>query len=68
MTDLGIYCSVHFIPLHLHSYWREKLSICEVMFPHSQEAFEQLVTMPLFHSMTDEMQAYVIDSARRFLS
>ena len=68
MADLGINCSVHFIPLHLHSYWRKKLNVSEAMFPQSQKAFEQLVTLPMFPSMTDKMQSYVINAVKRILS
>ena len=67
MAEVGINCSVHFIPLHLHSYWRDKLNAPETMFPQSQEAFERLVTLPMFPSMTDEMQAYIIDAVKRVL-
>jgi dTDP-4-amino-4,6-dideoxygalactose transaminase len=68
MADLGINCSVHFIPLHLHSYWREKLNVSEAMFPQSQKAFEKLVTLPMFNSMTDQMQTYVINAVKQLLS
>jgi dTDP-4-amino-4,6-dideoxygalactose transaminase len=67
MANLGINCSVHFIPLHLHSYWRNTLSVSEAMFPESQRAFENLVTLPLFNSMTEEMQTYVTDAVKRLL-
>jgi dTDP-4-amino-4,6-dideoxygalactose transaminase len=68
MADLGVSCSVHFIPLHLHSYWHDTLGLSENMFPESQEAFEKIVTLPLFTSMTDNMQQYVVDSVQEVLS
>jgi dTDP-4-amino-4,6-dideoxygalactose transaminase len=68
MADRGVNCSVHFIPLHLHSYWRNKLSVSEGMFPEAQRAYEALVTLPLFNSMTDEMHAYVVEAMREILS
>ncbi|MDA9464513.1 pyridoxal phosphate-dependent aminotransferase [Bradyrhizobium sp. CCBAU 53415] len=68
MAEAGVNCSVHFIPLHRHSYWRSSLGVSAGMFPHSQQAFEQLVTLPLFNSMTDSVQAYVIEAARRLLA
>jgi len=68
MADHGVNCSVHFIPLHLHSYWRAKLCVSENMFPEAQRAYEALVTLPLFNSMTDEMHAYVVGAIREILS
>ena len=62
LATLGINCSVHFIPLHLHSYWRESLGISEKLYPESQKAFEGLVTLPLFTRMTDKMQGHVINA------
>jgi dTDP-4-amino-4,6-dideoxygalactose transaminase len=68
MADLGVSCSVHFIPLHLHSYWRDTLGVSEKMFPESQKAFEKIATLPLFTLMTDGMQRYVIDAVQEVLS
>ena len=56
MSKLGVSCSVHFIPLHLQSYWRDKLGLSETMFPEAQKAFECEVTLPLFTRLTDEKQ------------
>ena len=36
----GIGCSVHYIPLHLQPYWRERYRLTPEQFPHSQRAFE----------------------------
>ena len=68
MSKLGVSCSVHFIPLHLQSYWRDKLDLSETMFPEAQKAFEREVTLPLFTRLTDEKQEFIIDSIRQLLS
>jgi dTDP-4-amino-4,6-dideoxygalactose transaminase len=68
MSKLGVSCGVHFIPLHLHIYWRDKLSISETMFPEAQKAFEREVSLPLFTRLTDEKQRFIIDATRRLLS
>src|SRR5262249_17397783 len=68
MSKLGVNCSVHFIPLHLQTYWRDKLELTEAMFPHAQKAFEREVTLPLFTRLTDEKQQYIIETTRRLLS
>jgi dTDP-4-amino-4,6-dideoxygalactose transaminase len=68
MSKLGVTCSVHFIPLHLHTYWRDKLDLSETMFPAAHKAFEREVTLPLFTRLTDEKQKLVIDATRRLLS
>jgi dTDP-4-amino-4,6-dideoxygalactose transaminase len=68
MAKLGVSCSVHFIPLHCQTYWREKLGVSEAMFPQAQKAFEREVTLPLFTRLTDERQQFIIDAMRRLLS
>ncbi len=49
----GIGCSVHYIPLHLHPYWRERYGLDKAQFPHSQHAYERMVSLPLYTRMTD---------------
>jgi dTDP-4-amino-4,6-dideoxygalactose transaminase len=68
MRQRGINCSVHFVPLHLHAYWRNTLGISQIDFPEAQKAFETVVSLPLFTSMSDEMQQYVVDVSHELLS
>ena len=53
----GIGCSVHYIPLHLHPYWRDRYGLKPEQFPHSQHAFERMLSLPLYTRMTlDDVQ------------
>ncbi len=53
----GIGCSVHYIPLHLHPYWRDRYDLKPEQFPHSQHAFEHMLSLPLYTRMTlDDVQ------------
>lgn len=53
LYDAGIGCSVHYIPLHLHPYWRDRYGLRPEMFPHSQHAYERMVSLPLYTRMTE---------------
>jgi hypothetical protein len=53
LFDAGIGCSVHYIPLHLHPYWRDRYDLKPEMFPHSQHAYERMVSLPLYTRMSD---------------
>ena len=64
MYVLGIGCSVHYIPLHLHPYWRERYDLRREQFPHSQKAFERMLSIPLYTSMTDAEVQRVVDAVR----
>ena len=49
----GIGCSVHYIPLHLQPYWRDRYKLRADQFPHSQRAFERIVSLPMYSRMTE---------------
>ena len=68
MRELGVTCSVHFIPLHRHRYWKETLGLSAAQFPKAEEAYEGLVTLPLYTTMTNDVQQYVIDAATQLLA
>ena len=68
MAEKGIGCSVHFIPLHLHPYWRERYSLKPDDFPHALQAYEKAVSLPLYTKMTDEDQERVITAVREILT
>jgi dTDP-4-amino-4,6-dideoxygalactose transaminase len=53
LYDAGIGCSVHYTPLHLHPYWRDRYGLRPEMFPHSQHAYERMVSLPLYTRMTE---------------
>jgi dTDP-4-amino-4,6-dideoxygalactose transaminase len=61
----GIGCSVHYIPLHLHPYWRERYALQPAMFPHSQRAYERMLSIPLFSRMSDGDVERVIAAVRQ---
>jgi dTDP-4-amino-4,6-dideoxygalactose transaminase len=56
----GIGTSVHFIPLHLHPYWRNTYHLQPNDFPHALAAYEHAISLPLYTRMTDEDQGRVI--------
>ncbi|MFN7726890.1 MAG: DegT/DnrJ/EryC1/StrS family aminotransferase, partial [Rubrivivax sp.] len=43
----GIGCSVHYIPLHLQPYWRDRYGLRPSQFPNSQRAYERMLSLPL---------------------
>jgi dTDP-4-amino-4,6-dideoxygalactose transaminase len=49
----GIGCSVHYIPLHLQPYWRDRYGLEASAFPHSQHAYERMLSLPIYPLMSD---------------
>jgi dTDP-4-amino-4,6-dideoxygalactose transaminase len=62
MTDSGIGCSVHYIPLHLHPYWRETYHLHPEDFPNSLAVYQRAVSLPIYTKMTNDDQTRVIQA------
>ena len=45
---------MHYIPVHLHPYYRERFGYKDGEFPVAEAAYESLISLPMFHGMTDE--------------
>jgi dTDP-4-amino-4,6-dideoxygalactose transaminase len=67
LFDAGIGCSVHYIPLHLHPYWRERYALRPEQFPQSQKAYERMFSLPLYTRMSDADVQRVVDAVRAIL-
>ena len=67
LAELGVGTSVHFIPLHLHPYWRDTLQVRPEDFPVASDAFTRIVSLPAFSAMTDEQVDHVIHAVREVL-
>jgi dTDP-4-amino-4,6-dideoxygalactose transaminase len=63
LEALGIGTSVHFIPLHLHPYYRDKYALTAMDLPIATREYKRYLSLPLFPYMTQEQVGAVIDSA-----
>lgn len=67
MADRKIGCSVHFIPLHIQPYWRDRYHFRPDDFPLAHSAYQCAVSLPLYPRMTASDQQHVIDAVRAIL-
>ena len=67
MSELGIGCSVHFIPLHLHPYWKDSCGLSAECFPIAEKLFEQEVTLPLYTRLTEADLDRVVGAVQQVL-
>ncbi len=67
MSERGIGCSVHFIPLHIHPYWRDNYRLRPEDYPHALDAYQRAVSLPIYTRMTDEDQKRVINAVKDLL-
>ena len=68
LFDAGIGCSVHYIPLHLHPYWRERYALRPEQFPQAHKAYERILSLPLYTRMSDADVQRVVDAVRGILA
>jgi dTDP-4-amino-4,6-dideoxygalactose transaminase len=61
----GIGANVHYKPVHLHSYYRERLGYREGLCPVAEAAYRCILTLPLYPAMTDTDIARVVDAVER---
>jgi len=57
--------SVHFIPIHYHPHFRERLRLGPGAFPVAEDAYRRAITLPLFPGMTDADVDDVVTAVRR---
>ena len=64
LKSKGIGTSVHFKPLHLHHFWREKLGASENSCPVASAEFSRVVSLPLYTKMDAHDVTRVVDAIR----
>lgn len=62
MAARGVGCSVHFIPVHLHPFYRDRFGFRPEDFPVAYHEFRRALTLPLFPAMTDREVDHVISA------
>jgi perosamine synthetase len=49
--NIGV--NVHYIPVHLHPFYRERFGTNPGMLPRTEAVYERILTLPIFPAMTD---------------
>ncbi len=61
LKERGVGTSVHFIPLHMHPYYRDAYHYCDESFPVAKREYYRSFSLPIFPGMTQEQISYVIE-------
>lgn len=67
LREKEIGTSVHFIPLHLHPYYRDKFGYKTEDFPNAGAAFERIISLPIYPRMTEGNVRDVIVAVRKLV-
>ncbi len=64
LSDLGVGTSVHYIPLHLMPYYRNRYRFKPEDFPVSLDAYSRALSLPIYPGLSDDQVARVVDAIR----
>ncbi len=56
-ADIGV--NVHYIPVHLHPYYRERFGTAHGNCPNAEAAYEQILSLPVYPGMSNQQVQFV---------
>ncbi len=59
MLSRGVHTSLHHIPLHLHTYYKNKYALKVNNFPNALRVYQQILSLPIFPGMTEDRVKHV---------
>jgi UDP-4-amino-4,6-dideoxy-N-acetyl-beta-L-altrosamine transaminase len=65
LADKNIFCQIHYIPVHLQPYYK-KMGFKTGDYPISEDYYSKCLSIPMYHSLSEEEQNYVISSIKAF--
>jgi len=65
LREEGIGANVHYIPVHLHPYYRDTFGYRKGDYPAAESAYGQILSLPMFPDMEPAEVKYVIEAVRR---
>lgn len=67
LRNCGIGVNVHYIPVHLHPYYRNNFATKSGLCPVAESAYERIISLPMFPAMTNDDVNRVIASVKQVL-
>jgi len=64
--NIGV--NVHYIPVHLHPYYQQRFAYAKGTFPVAERAYEELISLPMFHGMHDGDVEDVIRAVKKVMN
>lgn len=68
LRQKGIGVNVHYLPVYLHSFYRDRFGTGPGLCPVAESAYEHLLTLPLHQGMTEADVKYVVQCLKEFES
>jgi len=65
LREVGIGVNVHYIPVHLHPFYRNRYRTGPGLCPNAELAYEQILSLPMYPAMTDDDVGDVIRAIKK---
>jgi dTDP-4-amino-4,6-dideoxygalactose transaminase len=65
MSQKGVACSVHFIPLHLQDFYQRAYGYRSGDFPCAEAEFQRCVSLPIYPDLSDKEIEHIVDAVRQ---
>jgi UDP-4-amino-4,6-dideoxy-N-acetyl-beta-L-altrosamine transaminase len=66
LQENNIFSQIHYIPVHLQPYYKENFGWKSGDFPVAEDYYQKCISLPVFPSLTDAEQDYVIQKVLDF--
>ena len=67
LRSRGVGANVHYIPVYLHPFYRERYGIKPGLCPEAESAYQKLLSLPIFPQMTDYDSDFVVSLLNKIL-
>ena len=67
LKENGVGCSVHFIPIHKHPYYKDRYGYKNEDYPIANDVFDKSLSLPIYPDMSDEEVEYVINKVKEIV-
>ena len=45
--------SVHYVPIHKHTFWKKKLKFNKINFPNTEKAYSEILSLPIYPNLKE---------------
>ncbi|MBE0496529.1 MAG: DegT/DnrJ/EryC1/StrS aminotransferase family protein [Campylobacterales bacterium] len=68
LKERGIFTALHFIPLHLLTYYKQKYALRVNDFPQALQNYQQILSLPIYAALSDEEVNYICKQVKEVAS
>ncbi|MCK9256818.1 MAG: DegT/DnrJ/EryC1/StrS aminotransferase family protein [Sulfurospirillaceae bacterium] len=68
LKDKGVFTGLHYVPLHLLSYYKQKYNLRVNDFPIALQNYQQILSLPIYSALTNDEVHYICKQVKEVAS